>query len=175
MRTSVYPREHWSKLKPYLYIYIHRWNRFHQTREYFALFPFSHTFLDRINLRMGWMCAVQKRNVGSKEYRKRRIQNESKRDGQSIREKVYANFERKYQMSRYVSLIFPQKNMWECWIPISLHVRALYVTAVWITYAGGSFSSKAVEAGALYTGRRILAHVFALALIATLHLVDRQF
>ena len=41
-------------------------------------------------------------------------------------------------------------------------------------YAGGSFSSKAVEAGALYTDRRILAHVFAFALIATLHLVDRQ-
>lgn len=110
MRTSVYPRERWSKLKPYLYIYIHRWNCFHQTREYFALFPFSHTFLDRINLRMGWMCAVQKWNVGSKEYRKRRIQNESKRDGQSIREKVYANFGTEISDVEIREFDFPSKK-----------------------------------------------------------------
>lgn len=43
-------------------------------------------------------------------------------------------------------------------------------------YTGRSFSSKAVEAGALYTGRRILAHVlaFACTLIATFHQFDRR-
>lgn len=43
-------------------------------------------------------------------------------------------------------------------------------------YTGGSFSSKAVEAGALYTGRRVLAHVlaFACTLIATFRHFDRR-
>lgn len=43
-------------------------------------------------------------------------------------------------------------------------------------YARGSFSSKAIETGTLYTDWRILAHVFAFTctLIATFHLFDRQ-
>lgn len=56
-------------------------------------------------------------------------------------------------------------------------VNLYMAVGVWITDTGRSFGSKAVEAGALYAARRILAHVFAFAcsLIATFHLIRRRF
>lgn len=108
-----------------------------------------------------------------------RIQNESKCDTDSRYTKKYTGISTPVSDVEVREFDFSPQKICENvgYRPVTLHARAFYVPAVWITYTGGSFSSKAVEAGALYTGRRVLAHVlaFACTLIATFRHFDRRF